>query len=87
MLDKNISRSVYIRDAWKCRHCNCRANLTPHHIIFKSHQGTDNLNNLITLCIQCHHAVHDGKLEIIVLDILPSDVVVSFKRLKGWKPV
>jgi 5-methylcytosine-specific restriction endonuclease McrA len=87
MLDKNISKAVYIRDSWRCRHCNHRENLTPHHIIFKSQQGTDNFNNLITLCIQCHNAVHDGKLEIIVLDVLPSNVVVSFKRLKGWKPI
>lgn len=85
-LDKKISTAVYKRDNWCCRHCNNRNSLTPHHIIFQSQQGTDNLNNLLTLCICCHNAVHKGRLKIIVLDKTDTDVVVSFKRLKGFIP-
>jgi 5-methylcytosine-specific restriction endonuclease McrA len=86
LLDKKLTIQVYTRDNWKCRHCCDRSNLHPHHVIFRSQQGPDQLNNLLTLCAQCHRALHDKKLEITVLDIKPADVVVSFKRLKGWKP-
>ena len=81
-----IYLSCFQRDGWKCRHCNDRSGLHPHHIIFQSHQGPDELNNLITLCAQCHMALHADKLEMTVLDKKTYNVVVSFKRLKGWKP-
>jgi hypothetical protein len=84
-LDRSIAVQVYIRDGWKCRHCNFRGNLHPHHVKYQSHDGTDDLNNLITLCAQCHHAHHDGHLTIIVLDILEKDVIIRFVR-ENWKP-
>ena len=31
-----------------------------HHIIYRSHGGTDEHKNLITLCSKCHTMVHDG---------------------------
>ena len=83
-----IYLSCFQRDGWKCRHYNDRSGLHPHHVIYKSHGGKDELNNLITLCHQCHlEGVHKHKLEITVLDKKIYNVVVSFKRLKGWKPV
>ena len=50
-----------------------------------SHGGTDDLNNLITLCAQCHRAHHDGFLTINTLDILEKDVIIQFVR-ENWKP-
>lgn len=88
-LDPNLAKAVYIRDSWKCRHCNDRNALHPHHLIYKSHGGKDDLDNLITLCAQCHRAHHDGFLDIEVIKIaltvtqLPA---VRFTRLKNWKP-
>ena len=38
--------------------------LEVHHIIYRSQSGTDDENNLITLCEDCHSKVHDGKLTI-----------------------
>lgn len=35
-----------------------------HHIKFRSQQGTDNIENLICLCVHCHNKAHGigGKL-------------------------
>jgi 5-methylcytosine-specific restriction endonuclease McrA len=82
-----IYLSCFRRDSYKCRHCGNRNGIHPHHVIYKSHGGKDELNNLITLCHQCHlEGVHKHKLEITVLDTTENDVVVSFKRLKNWIP-
>jgi hypothetical protein len=82
-----IYLSCFRRDGWSCRHCHDRSGLHPHHVIYKSHGGKDELNNLLTLCAQCHlQGVHGHKLEIEVIEILENDLVVKFKRLQNWKP-
>ena len=57
------SRRVAIlhRDNYTCQCCgkkNCR--LEVHHIKFRSNGGTDDEENLITLCKECHDKVHAG---------------------------
>ena len=68
--------AVLHRDNYTCQCCgkkNCR--LEVHHIKFKSNGGTDDEENLITLCEGCHKGVHAGT---IVLNKKP-------KRSKGLK--
>lgn len=84
---KPIYLELYQRDNYHCRSCNSTIGLHPHHIIFQSHQGPDDLRNLLTLCWKCHRALHDGDLEIEVLQVLDKDVIVAFTRLKNWKPI
>lgn len=55
---RKLVKQVYKRDGYKCVKCGLRQNLTPHHVIFRSHGGEDSLENLITLCIECHNGVH-----------------------------
>lgn len=53
------------RDNYTCRCCgkkNCR--LEVHHIVFRRNGGSDNLENLLTLCEDCHKAVRLGKIEL-----------------------
>ena len=53
--------AVLHRDNYTCQCCgkkNCR--LEVHHIKFKSNGGTDDEENLITLCKECHDGVHAG---------------------------
>lgn len=53
--------AILHRDNYTCQRCgkkNCR--LEVHHIKFKSDGGTDDEENLITLCEDCHKGVHDG---------------------------
>lgn len=55
----NLREYVLHRDNHKCQNLNCKNKnkdqiLEIHHIKYKSLGGTDNKNNLITLCNKCH---------------------------------
>lgn len=68
--------AVLHRDNYTCQCCgkkNCR--LEVHHIVFRSNGGTDDEENLITLCKECHDGVHAGT---VVLNKKP-------KKSKGLK--
>ena len=61
------SRRIAIlhRDNYTCQCCgkkNCR--LEVHHIKFRRDGGTDDEENLITLCKECHDGVHAGTTEL-----------------------
>ena len=68
--------AILHRDNYTCQCCgkkNCR--LEVHHIKFRRDGGTDDKENLITLCEECHKGVHAG---IVVLNKKP-------KKSKGLK--
>ena len=53
--------AILHRDNYTCQCCgkkNCR--LEVHHIKFRRNGGTDDEENLITLCEDCHKGVHAG---------------------------
>ena len=55
--------AVLHRDKYTCQCCgkkNCK--LEVHHIVFRSNGGTDDEENLITLCEDCHKGVHVGTI-------------------------
>lgn len=79
MLPREVSQAVFTRDGFKCRRCGWRGNLHPHHVIHKSQRGSDTLDNLITLCSDCHRLYHDGKIEIIVVEKQEKNIIVKFK--------
>lgn len=55
--------AVLHRDNYTCQCCGKkRVQLEVHHIIFKSQGGSDDEKNLITVCKECHDAIHDGTL-------------------------
>ena len=57
--------AILHRDNYTCQCCgkkNCR--LEVHHIKFKSNGGTDDEENLITLCEDCHKGIHAGTVEL-----------------------
>lgn len=61
----NAREHALVRDKYTCQCCgkkNCR--LEVHHIVFRRNGGSDNLENLVTLCEDCHKAVHLGKMEL-----------------------
>ena len=58
-------KAVLHRDNYTCQCCgkkNCR--LEVHHIKFRRNGGTDDEENLITLCEDCHKGVHAGTIEL-----------------------
>ncbi len=64
-------KAVLHRDNYTCQCCgkkNCR--LEVHHIKFRSDGGTDDEENLITLCKECHDGVHAGT---VVLNKKPKE--------------
>ena len=62
-LDENIRKAVILRDGCKCIECS-RTNtvLEVHHIKPKRLNGSNTMNNLITLCSKCHQKT-EGKEE------------------------
>ena len=55
--------AVLNRDNYTCQICGKKhTRLEVHHIIYRSQGGTDDENNLITLCEDCHKDIHDGKI-------------------------
>ena len=64
---ENTRAMVLDRDGYKCQHCKGRtkdSKLEVHHIIFRSQGGSDDADNLITLCHTCHKKLHDGKIKL-----------------------
>ncbi len=49
---------VLERDGWRCQQCGRRGNLEVHHVQRRSQQGDDVLDNLTTLCRNCHDSQH-----------------------------
>ena len=55
---------VMERDGHKCRMCGTSRGLADvHHIIKRSQGGTDEMDNLILLCRNCHNKQH-GQVQL-----------------------
>lgn len=48
------------RDDWQCQLCGRPAS-DVHHILFRSHGGSDDPRNLICLCRGCHSLAHQDE--------------------------
>ena len=62
---ENAKAMVLNRDGYKCQCCKGKhkdSKLEVHHIVFRSQGGSDDADNLITLCHTCHRALHDEKI-------------------------
>jgi hypothetical protein len=86
---KNFREKVLKRDNYTCQICGDKRNLEAHHIIPRSRGGTNLVKNGITLCKDCHKAVHGGKIRITanVLSLKAPSIVQQgkvwlYKRLK-----
>lgn len=63
----NTKAYVLNRDKYTCQHCKGKtkdSRLEVHHIIFKNNGGSDEHENLITLCKTCHDHVHSGNIKL-----------------------
>jgi len=53
-----LRNQVLKRDGWRCQLCGDQNNLHVHHINSRSSLGDDTMQNLITLCANCHENLH-----------------------------
>lgn len=64
----NIKEYIRFRDGFKCRHCHRKGGpnvrLEVHHIIRRCDGGTNRPDNLVTLCHECHSALHRGEFTL-----------------------
>ena len=56
---EKLRQEILLRDGWRCQSCGAMSGLEVHHQQFRSRQGSDCAENLITLCTECHEFVHN----------------------------
>ena len=64
---ENTKAMILNRDNYTCQHCKGKhkdSKLEVHHIVFRSKGGSDEQDNLITLCKTCHDNLHKGKIKL-----------------------
>lgn len=64
---ENTKAKVLNRDNYICQYCKGKkkdSKLEVHHIIYRSNGGSDEEDNLITLCNTCHKGVHIGTVKL-----------------------
>ena len=59
-IPKKVREEVYVRDKG-CIICGSTSNLTIAHFISRAKSGLGIKENLVTLCILCHHEMDNGK--------------------------
>ena len=57
-LNNETRKAVYRRDGWRCAICDSPKYIQIHHCVKRSQGGTNNMDNLITLCADCHALAH-----------------------------
>jgi 5-methylcytosine-specific restriction endonuclease McrA len=63
----NTKAYVLTRDSYTCQHCKGKtkdSKLEVHHIIFRNNNGSNEENNLITLCKTCHDKLHKNEITL-----------------------
>ena len=88
----NIRKYIFHRDGHTCQNPNCPSKkkntdgsdkekpvLRVHHIVFKSMGGSDNKDNLITLCTKCHTPKNHKKGGFLY------DWCIEGKKVKGFR--
>lgn len=76
--------TVLIRDNFRCQCCGVqpkKKKIELHHIIFRSKGGSNEVNNLISLCHGCHTSLHNDKLSPKLMNVYNQRI----KQIqKGW---
>ena len=55
---RKLHKEVLERDSWRRQACGSLRGIEVHHIQCRSQSGDDSEGNLITLCSDCHTAIH-----------------------------
>ena len=72
---------VFARDNYTCQVCKKKDKiLQTHHIIYKSHGGSDRADNLITVCTDCHSHKNHQEGEIFYKWMINKKKAPSYKE-------
>lgn len=55
-------RLVLERDDYRCVLCGATEHLEVHHIVTRAEGGSNDPDNLVTLCMACHSDTHERPL-------------------------
>lgn len=83
-------RAAFLRDDFRCQHCDAvggrlgAADLECHHVVPRRMDGAHDLENLLTLCADCHADLHgiDGG-DCVRAGAGPTAVGATFESLPG----
>ena len=73
---KHNKYKVLDRDYNTCQNCFSTKSLEVHHIIPMRENGSDELDNLITLCVKCHRRI-DAKLRPHISDDMKKQLIIE----------
>jgi 5-methylcytosine-specific restriction endonuclease McrA len=80
-----LRERVQARDHYRCKECfreRPAVQLQVHHKIERRDGGTDDMNNLVTLCCECHGKKHPWLLKYGYNSAKCLDKVMERKQLK-----
>jgi 5-methylcytosine-specific restriction endonuclease McrA len=88
--NQTLRKKVFERDNFTCQKCKTQDKtariLEAHHINPLVMEGNDNLDNLITLCSDCHHFAPNNKQGFE--DYMKEEMDGTFTTLmKAWNKV
>ena len=73
----NTREMVLNRDNYTCQYCKGKhkdGKLEVHHIIYRSNCGSNDENNLITLCHTCHRLLHSRDIKLNIKGKIKGDL-------------
>ena len=78
----NTRYFVFNRDNYTCQVCKKSKDkiLNTHHIVYKSHGGTDKASNLITVCTDCHTYKNHKKGNILYNWMIKNKKAPNYKE-------
>ena len=86
VVNRRLRRALYRRDGGRCQAtgCDTRRFLHAHHITPWAHGGPTELANLVLLCSWHHRMLHDGLLNVTLVDGRPD--VIHTRPPPRWRP-
>lgn len=61
----NAQKQGKVRDLYTCQICGSTEHSEGHHILNYQFGGSAAVDNIVTLCQNCHKQVHRGKIDIV----------------------
>jgi HNH endonuclease len=79
-LPNRLREEILIAHGFQCCLCGLQYFCDVHHIIYRSHGGNNDHDNLTVLCPSCHRAVHKGTVSKAALRTARMQQIRSVKR-------